>query len=123
MPTNVLQAVPVDEKIATWAIAKLKQRFEVLVNAFGQPNWREEPAFPGNPATARVIWRVRDPQTGAVVCVWDYKSSARTPAENTQWRVYWRDGSEHPGSGRHLLTDTVGESAGGVVKDFDDVWW
>jgi hypothetical protein len=122
MPTNVLQTVPLDEKIATWAIARLKQRYEVIAEALGQPNCREEPGFPGNPTTARVIWRVRDPQTNAVVCIWDYKSAALTPAQNTQWRVYWRDG-ELAGSGRHLLAETVGESAGGVVTDFDDVWW
>jgi hypothetical protein len=123
MPTNTVQAVPVEETIATWAIAKLKQRYEVIVEVFGQPHWREDPGFPGNPTTARVMWRMRDPQTGAVVCVWDYKSTARTAAETTEWRVYWRDGTEQVGSGRHLLADTIAESAGGVVTDIDDVWW
>jgi hypothetical protein len=123
MPTEIVQAVPVQEKIATWAIAQLRQRYDLIVEAFGPPCFREDADFPGNPETARVIWRERDPQTGAVVCIWDYKSAARTPAENTQWRVYWRDGLDQPGTGRQLLGDTIAESAGGVVTDFDDVWW
>jgi len=110
-----LQPVPTAERVTHQHTAELRTPYDRIAEALGQPHWRDDPGFPGDAAHSRVVWRVRDRHTGAVLVVWDEDSDAPTPALTAVWRVAWADGPDHSGSGRRMLDATVGEQAGGAI--------
>jgi hypothetical protein len=122
MLTLEIQPLSPSEPVDLWAMATLGQNYDAIVKHLGPPHFREESNFPGCGGTSRVIWRVREVHSGAVLCVWDCNAAQPTPALTTQWRVFWSDGLLAPGSGRQLLNETVGAAAGGTVTSLDEEW-
>ena len=114
-PMIELQPIPTAERITHQHTAGLRTPYDRIAEALGQPHWRDDTGFPGDPTHSRVTWRVRDRHTGATLVVWDHDADAPTPALTAVWRVAWTDGPDYPGSGRRLLDDTVGDEAGGEV--------
>jgi len=108
--------IAIDESLAVQPMATLRAGYDHIASILGQPFWRDLPDFPGDPLTSRVMWRVRDTITGAYLVIWDDNSDADTPADTTVWRVWWRDGDGHVGSGEKLLDVTVGKETGGEVE-------
>ncbi len=112
-----LQPIPTTERIKYQHTGTLRTPYDRIAEALGQPHWRDDPGFPGDPKHSRVMWRVRDRGTGAVLVVWDHDTEAPTPALTPVWCVAWTDGHGLAGSGRRMLDVTVGEQASGEVVE------
>src|SRR4051812_29632343 len=102
---------PIRPDAITQSIGGATATFAGIVKACGQPLYREDEGFPGDPKTSRVAWEVGD-KTGAWLSIVDDRASERTPAETTDWIVAWIDGPGHPGSGRRLFDYAIGATAG-----------
>ena len=111
-----LAPIPIDEQLAVAPLATLRLSFAGVREALAQPHYSHDPDFPGDPDRSRVVWRVRDHRSGAVLVIWDYEAPEPTPAQTASWLLWWQDGRGKPGSGRRMADLLVGEIAGGVIE-------
>ena len=111
-----LAPVPIDERLPVEPLATLHLSFAGVREALAQPHYNHDAGFPGDPETSRVVWRVRDRRSGAVLVVWDHQAPEATPAQTGSWCVWWQDGPSTPGSGRRMADLLIGEGAGGALS-------
>ena len=114
-PPIILAPIPAATRIDVAPMARVMLGFAGVRDALAQPAYSHEFDFPGDPEASRCIWRVRDTNTGAMLVAWDQDSPAQTPAETTEWLVWWADGEGHPRSGQWMLDVLLGDTAGGQV--------
>lgn len=119
MPDDLIELAPVlvDEHLPVKPLATLRLSFAGVREALAQPHYSHDPGFPGDPDVSRVVWRVRDRRSGALLVVWDHDGAPEfTPAQTAFWFVWWQDGPNRSGSGRRMANLLIGADAGGLIE-------
>lgn len=112
-----LAPVPIDLQLQVDPLATVRLSFAGVREALAQPHYNYDPGFPGDAEVSRVVWRVRDRHSGAMLVVWDHLAQKPTPAQTPVWCVWWQDGQGRPGSGRRMAELLIGDVAGGELVE------
>jgi hypothetical protein len=90
---QILQTVPLSESVPARKLGVLDAEFDDIVAVLGEPTWRGDDDFPGDPDHQRLSWRCRETKSGAMFCIWDWDSPCASVAANKKWNLFWVDGS------------------------------